>query len=107
MSYQHVVWLDVAVKHSAVSQMLQCHEKLQGVGTHGCKADPNIAPKLLQNLPQIHTQRFEHEAQVALHLEAGEEQHAVAPVLRISSQQLPQNHQFLLTSLVPGTARVQ
>ena len=101
-THKHVVRLDVGVQDSAILQMLQRYEQLLCISPDCRQVQTDVPAKLLQDLPQIHVERLENQAQMVPVLEAGQQPHTVPAVLGVGPRQLAENHQLLLTRLEPG-----
>ncbi len=54
MTHQDVVGLDVGMQHAAVAQVVQCRKHLGRVRAHRHDVQPDAAPVLLRQLPQVY-----------------------------------------------------
>lgn len=54
MTHQDVVGLDVGMQHATVAQVVQCRKHLGRVRAHRHDVQPDAAPVLLRQLPQVY-----------------------------------------------------
>ncbi len=53
-AYQHIVWLDICMKHAAPLEQLQGQQELLGVRANSLDMQSNVLPIFLQHFSKVH-----------------------------------------------------